>query len=457
VVAVYDLTERKAAAAAKPDPARLPPQFWDATPELRHILDTARRVHASPDLVLGNTLARLAAILGHRWVIPPYRGDERPLSIWVGNVGPSSAGKSIAHGIARKLLPDAPPRCHLHLVPATGEAWLESFWTETQDTDPATGKPVTIKTQAIDSALIIIDEGSLLNALFQRTGSSLQSFLLTMFHGGDVGTATLDTQKRGLPRALRRGTYNACLSVALQPALAQSILEDEGIGWPQRFWFCKAGDHIAEEHEPAPVTPLPWAPPHPTAAEQVRRQTADGTRRLLIGYPDTARRDTMDIARADVLGLTTDPLAGNDQLLRLKLAALLTSIHSHGESMDVTDRDYDLAGTMVATHQQCRRELVGHAATAAEAVKRAAADQVATAAVASDLARETLWLARAKAKINQALAANGGTATRTQVWRLCSVNIRGVLDHALADMVADGVIERVGPSEWRYLKQGGQA
>src|SRR5690606_8083372 len=82
-------------------PRILPPEVWDARPVLRHIRQAAHARARSADLVLGGTLARLAAMIPHQLKADTGVGSPAPLNLFVAGIGPSGAGKSSAAWIPR--------------------------------------------------------------------------------------------------------------------------------------------------------------------------------------------------------------------------------------------------------------------------------------------------------------------------------------------------------------------
>lgn len=324
---------------------RLPSEFWDSRPVLKHIRQAAHSRNRSPDATLHAALARVAAFLPPAASIDTGIGSPASPNYYVLIVDPSGAGKSSPHNIARDLI-DAPPNYDLPdpLPPGSGESLAEAFMgnVEVERTDSkGRTKTVTMRKQTRYHALLYVDEGQELMRQLERNGSTVGPALRRGWVGETLGqfNATIERQ-----RVIR--DYSLGLVVGFQPAALLPLFGEAGLGTPQRFCFTGCIDPTM------PDTPPPWPGKidlriygtwiNFTIDDEIKRQL---------------RRDDTAVVRGK---LKRDPLDRHEPLHLIKLAALLAVLDNR---RDINLDDWRLAKVNWETSCACRNQLVdyGHA------------------------------------------------------------------------------------------------
>ena len=388
---VYDIHERKAARdLEKARTMVLPPEFWDARMDLAIIRDAARRRQVAPDAVLGACLSRVTAIADWQLRIPATIGFPNPISCWGVLTGSSSASKSAAMRIATALIPDGEPWFRTLNV-STGEALITSFFED--QTNPETNKIEAA--QIYHAAFIGFDEGSLLQQLQDRKGSTLTQFMLTAWNGGDLGTETLATSKKGQSRVLKVGTYNMSILIALQPEVAEKFLDNAALGLVQRFiWY--------STNDPDPLRPRPkdhsirrlgWAMPRITGRDE--RHNDEGG--IDIDYPERIKDQIWeDGADGQLPGASVDPLNGHLNLAKLRLAVGLALISGR---IDITEEDWALASMIADVSGRIRADVIEGAAARLVARDEAHIQKGAAVVLLADNAKREQFILTAEDQI----------------------------------------------------------
>lgn len=331
---------------------RLPEEFWDARPVLKHIRAAGWAERAHPDAVLGAFLARTAAS------VPPSvkfnsgadgREPDGSTNLYACLLAPSGIGKSRASAAAQSLTTIAGLTPYQSFGLGSGEGLIEAYlgMVDQQAYDPITlaplcdnkGKPVMEKkkVQVRENAFFYIDEGATLNTLLGRTGATLGATLRSAWNGGELGQANAAAETT---RRLSAGRYSLGLLVGYQPSTAAQLLTDAGPGTPQRFlWF-------GAQDRQMPTEPMPWPG---------RLQMPD----LKVGSVDFDRAIKRELLDYDVSKhhgtVVVDELDSHEPLLWCKVAALLCLVDSRRM---VGAEDWQLAKTIVATSAQIRNGLV---------------------------------------------------------------------------------------------------
>lgn len=359
----------------------LPSAFWEARGSLKHVREAALAEMCSPDAVLMTTLTRIASS-----VDPGVKVDVglRPasLNLVVCPTGPSSAGKGLAIGAASALLPppvgaDWPDGVGL----GSGEGIAEAFMgTVTVETDQVyrsgdrKGQPKTkdVRAQVHHNALFVLDEGQTLAKMGERAGTTVVQALRSLWSGATLGQSNARAETT---RHVPAGSYAAGVVLAFQPDTASAVLTDTD-GLAQRaLWVSATHPDITADDAPHPG-PLPIDLP------TVDPMAGDGGERVLRFSPAvrTAYREhRAAVARGDV---SEGPLDGHLPLLRAKVGALLALLDGR---RDVTDEDWELAGTVVDTSVAVRDALMARQVEAkteaATAARQAAAAPLVLAAL----------------------------------------------------------------------------
>ena len=429
------------------DVLRLPLEFWSESSVLEHVRAAALARMCPPDAVLAVVLARVAALTSHTVELPPNVGGAVGLSLLTGLVGPPEAGKSSSTGTGRDLV--LAPSGHTiadGLPLGSGEGLSEVLFGMVTEDDPQTGKPTKVRRQVRHSALVAVDEGTLLAELSQRRGSTTLTTLRSIFTHGTIG-ATNATAERN--RVVAGTDYVYGVVVGIQPALAGPLFEPAaiGAGTPQRFlWVWCVDPTLTPDRLPWPG-PLDWTPPGPGDLAPLRHSEPGAKIRHRLPVPDDVSDEIRRTIHAARTGGDTDPLDAHRMLLRLKIAALLGILD---DRLEVTDDDWRLAGTITTTSANVRRHVLGTLRAAEQQREDAQVARHVRREAASEDAAYDRALASAATSVARKVHKHDG-ATRRDLARAIAGKHRqlGVtVDDAIARAVADGYIADDGAG-WR--------
>lgn len=334
-------------------PLHLPDSFWEARPALAHIRQAARSRLVAPDAVLGTVLTRVTACTPHFVELPAIVGKAMGLSFYVAAVGPPSAGKSAAAGVAAELVPA--PTGVVERNVGSGEGFIELLFEMVDEPDPDTGKKVKVKRQTRYNAIFTIDEGEVLADLGARSGSTLMPTLRSAYTHGTLGQANASAERN---RHLAGDAYVYGVTMGIQPEKAGPLLSDAAGGTPQRFLWLMATDPDMPDHDIDWPGPLDWEP-IPSSIDSTT-VTGPGRRRRQVDVAPAVRQEVRALRRQAVRGGVSDD---HRTLVRLKTAAALGVLDGRTE---LTDGDWALAEQLVAV---------------SEAVKASVADSLATVGV----------------------------------------------------------------------------
>ncbi len=320
-------------------PPVLPAEVWAERPELGAVRDAAHARLVSPDALLGAVLARVAVAVPHTIKIPGIVGGPVGLTTYIVAVGPPGVGKSAAGRVAAELIA-LPPEVPVAPI-GSGEGLVELLH-ELVPEDDGTGKTHKVKRQVRYRALVTVDEGSALGELGSRKGSTLLSTLRSAWTDAPIGNANASAERR---RIIPAGQATYPVLVGLQPTKAGPLLEDVDAGTPQRcVWV--AADH---PHPPDEIPTWPgwtWAPPTPRDLDRLE-VTGGPYRWRTVAVAEDIIAEVVDRRRAvQSRRLEVDPWRAHDDLLRLKVGALLALLAGR---LEVTVDDWRLAGVLVET------------------------------------------------------------------------------------------------------------
>jgi hypothetical protein len=345
-------------------PPVLPAEVWAERPELGAVRVAAHARLVSPDALLGAVLARVAAAVPHTLKVPGIVGGPVGLTTYVVAVGPPGVGKSAAARVAAELVA-LPPEVPVAPI-GSGEGLVELLH-ELVTEDDGTGKTHKVKRQTRYRALVTVDEGSALGELGARKGSTLLSTLRSAWTDAPIGNANASAERR---RIIPAGQATYSVLVGMQPAKAGPLLEDVDAGTPQRcLWL--AADHPDPPDELPPWPSWTWAPPTPRELDRLD-DTGRSYRYRVVVVDESIVAEVVDRRRAvQSRRLEVDPWRAHDDLLRLKVGALLALLAGR---LDVTADDWRLAGVLVETSAGVRdycREAVAQVAGERERQHRA--------------------------------------------------------------------------------------
>lgn len=345
--------------------------FWDRAPYLRQIRDTARQAQAAPWSSFMAVLPRVSNLLPPHVVIPPFVGAScASLNLFVALAGPSGKGKGASERVAAALIPDM--RGAVIDPPGSGEGIVTMFCERVTDEsgDADSRQARTVLRCANTRALLSMPEVSSLGAVMGRQGSTLAGELTKAWSGEPLGSRT--KYAAGTFRAPSFG-YRLNLIVGVQYGKAGILFDEADMGLPQRFLWADTQDDprhaiTYDQWSPGGVEPLiADTSRFPDSPESIQSLYRQGDRwnmidhgstypLAMIRYPETARRETFEARRRNLVGEAGDDLDAHGNLVRLKVAALLPWLDpERADPMTVTEDDWDIAGEVLAYSQSVRR------------------------------------------------------------------------------------------------------
>jgi hypothetical protein len=180
-----------------------------------------------------------------------------------------------------------------------------------------------------------VDEGTIMDDLKSRKGSTVVPTLRSMWVGGSVGQSNAQAETS---RKLSAGQYTIGLTVGIQIGHSDTLLNDERGGLSQRFlWFSTTDPGLPSIDDlPHWPGPLDWdeADPGPLA------------------YPLSVIRETKEKRHAVTTGAyVPGPYEEHRNLVQLKVAALLAILNKRDHvSLD----DWKLASMVVEASDAVR-------------------------------------------------------------------------------------------------------
>ncbi len=314
----------------------LPASFYEARDWTRHIMQRADYMGMAREGLLAATLAVMSSRIPAN-VKAQLTGRDvlMPLNLYVNLTGVTGSGKSRAVATAKRLMGDEPRV--LEINPASGEAIAAQYverakdgdtWTVRQKSDRAlmvcteisqvsalagrTGSTLipqaaqyverakdgdtwTVR-QKSDRALMVCTEISQVSALAGRTGSTLIPQLLHAYSGETLGATT---KTKELDLRVRAGLYRFSAIFGVQPANAAVFVSGgvtNGFSGGCVYFSSNDAQLAARIDEDAPEPTQPWPD----------IQLPDGSTRIAITYPATARRYAMRLIRKSTAGIVSE-------------------------------------------------------------------------------------------------------------------------------------------------------
>lgn len=431
--------------------------FWTSRAVLTDLRQFARTRRVAPWAVLGYVLARAVCAIPPHVVLPALVGSEASLNLFVALVGPSGAGKGGASGAAKSWLRTDPETVTATLGSGEGMAKVYAYKQK-----PTSANPAWTQVGLESAVLFDAPEVDNLAALSARNASTLLPQLRSAYSGEDLGFSYADPAKSVRLCAYR---YRLCLTVGVQPGRGSGLLDDADGGTPQRFvWLPTTDPDIPDE---APETPaayeLPIWPTNAGASKIALGATSalglldvpakPGDLHTLT-IPNVARTAIDEHRRKMLRGDTgTDPLDGHRLLCRLKVAAALMWLDRRTD--EVSEQDWELAGTVMAVSDATRRSVVAALADKAQAANKARGRADTVRAVAAEEARADLdaeRIERITRNVVSILEDFGGEESRSNVRKKIAKQDRTFFeDHVEQDLIEAGLIEKV-EHEYRGTK-----
>jgi hypothetical protein len=320
------------------------------------------------DAVLHVVLARIAAAVDYKLKLPAPIGTPQPLCYFALTVAGPGGGKSDANGIGAEILRVNPDRVADQLPGGSGEGMAEVLFDSVQEPD-ADGKTHMVKRQVRHNAFIYIDEGDMVAALSERSGSTTLSTLRSIWSGKSIGQNNATKERK---RIVPAGSYTFGVVVGIQETKTGPIIADAGAGTPQRFAWAEARDPSLSDTPPQWPGSLDWHPPLLPLNGDVNADL-DGNYYMELAEPvaDEIRRNDLLRNRGEVRLKALDAHA---DLLRLKIAGLLAILDGR---LNITEEDWYLAGIVKATSDKVLAHAQAVLSAETERAERATATKLA--------------------------------------------------------------------------------
>lgn len=331
--------------------------FWTATQVLSDCRQFARARLVGPYAMLGNVLTLATSTIPPNVVLPPSRGSEVGLNLFVALVGPSGASKSASNAVARDWITCKPQV--VNSKPGSGEGLAKCFAYVQMKPSPPTqcGKAWSV--------LAFVPEVSTLIATGGRNGSTMMSEFRSGWTGERLGHDYADSSKRIILEEYR---YRLCYVIGVQPTLAKFLFDQSGEGTPQRLLWMPTSDPNVPNHrviESAPhkldAWPAPIKGPNRILADtNIAREALlnvpiDKATLEVLQIPEFVREEIEAEARIGLRrGLTEDTEHGHRLLSQLKVAASLMWLHKRHDG--ITELDWQLAGHLMNVSDRLRHD-----------------------------------------------------------------------------------------------------
>lgn len=409
--------------ALEPEPEQVE-QFWNARLELSHIRDFARSRRSSPWAVLGAVLVRITCMLGPALVLPPLRGGEASLNLFVGLVGRSGGGKGAAEQAAKYAFTYGGHQAEVTVGSGEGIAHSYMRYRPAKKDDPGGVE------QHETSVLFRAAEVDTLGALKDRSGSTLLSQLRNAYSGDTLGFGYASVEKRLIVPA---HVYRLGLIVGIQPLRADALLnaDEEAGGTPQRFLWLPTTDPDAPRARPPEVMPLTWRKPSYGAV-----MSHPGTGRKHIPVCARAADEVDEEAYKSAHDEGHDGLDGHRLLTKLKVAAALSALDGR---IGVEDGDWDLAEVIMAKSDHTREWIKSRMMMDAKsrAQSRAVARGQEQATVSETV--ENRAIARARVRVLELVGAE--PTALSSIRRRLTASQRDVLEDAIHGLAQEEKIK----------------
>jgi hypothetical protein len=421
--------------------------FWLSSPELQDLRRFARARLVGPWAMLGTTLARVIAHIPPNVVLPGIVGDVASLNLFVALTGRSGESKSAsmrASAAWLKFEPDYPP-----LKPGSGEGLSKCFAYVRRIPANQGGGFDQIGKQW--SVIAQIPEVDTLTATGGRGGSTILSELRSAWSGERIGLDYAGEEKRIV---LRENRYRLCVVVGVQPLRAKPLLDDADAGTPQRFIWLPARDaDMPTDRPPEPARldlgrwPDPVSDRSPLGADAQRNteldKPPDPSDYRVLEIPQIAR-ETIEAHQIAVHrgNSNADPLDGHVHQCRLRVAAALMALE--GRRNEVTQEDWERAGTVMAVSHRTRRAVIGEIGKQKNTENENRGRFEGIRADIADQTRADRTITRISDNIVRILDEKfDGEAGRAEVRKKIAFRDRDCFDDAEELSIADGRIEKV--------------
>jgi energy-coupling factor transporter ATP-binding protein EcfA2 len=290
--------------------ATLDDDFWAARPWLSHIRDAAYSSMLAPSGVLGAVIARYAALVTPKLLLPGVVGSSATLDYIAMLIGPSGAGKSASMDCAARLLPWDDERILLDKPMGSGEGVAQAV-IGFADVE-VDGKKVKEQVITKDALHMSVDEGVGLAAQAGRQGTTITSTLCSAWSGREIGQMNASEDRRRIVPA-RKVRFSAVIGI--QTARAHELVSPELVnqGFPQRIMCFSLVDESVPMSGPAWPGRLDVPVPDKNKYGLV----------VELGVDDQVAQE-MRARRHSIVngGASPDPLESHKDLLIFKTAAV---------------------------------------------------------------------------------------------------------------------------------------
>lgn len=398
--------------------------FWDARPELQHVLTYARSKLAPPWAVLGCVLARVISSIEPNVVLPGIIGSRVSLNMFVGLVGGSSGGKGISNKVAHDCM--IWPIDITITGPGSGEGLIKVY--KSMDKDEI----VTHSTRA----LMIAEEIDTLSALTNRQASTLMPELRKAYMGEQLGFSYAAKEKR---IQLKQDEYRLCMTVGIQPLRAEQLLGEQDGGTPQRFIWMPTVDPLVPDDLPATPDPMQWKVPlqysssTESAAGMLHLDLSLDTIEIQVcQQAQTVIRDN----RKTALRTGIDNLDGHRLLTQLKVATALGLLNGRPE---VNDEDWALATVLMHVSDSTRSSVIGEFNKAAERKNKARGQAQAQREVIVESHKDAV---SRKAMVKRILdIVPDDWMTHSDMRKKIKANMRELFDEVMPELISQGQVD----------------
>jgi hypothetical protein len=415
-------------------------EFWQSRPMLAELLQFARARRIGPWALLGAVLARAAAAVTPRTVIPPTINSRASLNLFVGLVGESGSGKSGVMDAAQEFLTIEDGLDVLETSPGSGEGLIAAYgFTRKGDHGPEF-------VQTRPSVLLMVDEVDGLGALVGRSSSTLLPTLKSAWSGRMLGNQNAEAARL---RRVEAHAYRLAIVAGVQPERADVLLDDAAGGFPQRWLWMPTYDAGRLSRRDRVPTPAPWRW-HVPCAPRVSidpDHVLTWTEWAQMALPDEAIDAILDAneAKNHPIGAPCPAgdaaaLDGHALLTRTKVACLLALLD--GRDVEVTPEDWHLAGKIMRISDETRAAVLKiNAEEARKAADKRAERAGRSQVIAEDVAADER-VVRAMAKVREALA-DGKRHPARELKNGRLSHYRQEFDEAVERLAASGMVEQI--------------
>lgn len=364
--------------------------FWNARPSLIYIRDYARATRIGPYALLADTLAHVSVVTPPNIQLPPLTGAmPGSLNYYVAVIGEPGAGKGLAEGGARHLVPDL--RGAITTQPASGEGLAALFSRRVSIPEDEGGSKSRSRIECANPrALLSLPEIGTLGGVSSRTGSTVVPTLCSAWSGERIGAYNKSEQNR---LAAPAHAYRLSMIVGVQPAASSSLFAHANVGLPQRFLYVSTRDAEAPSIQPPlPLgnlgfnpSKMPADPLKPALDAIYETGDIEGSlqyRPTVMPFPQTAY-DEADGQRLDVLHGADLPILDAHLIqVKAKTAALLALLDNR---LDVSEEDWQLSNEIIKDSCQTRDDCLQRMH---EAKQRSKGDDIADDEEAKEFAKQ---------------------------------------------------------------------